>query len=87
MLSVIIPAYNEELSVERAYFTISKILKEAQIENEIIFIDDGSTDTTYEKIKKLADKEKNICGLHFQEILEKRQPSQQDLQVLPEILL
>ncbi|MBQ2841016.1 MAG: glycosyltransferase family 2 protein [Oscillospiraceae bacterium] len=65
MLSVIIPAYNEELSVERAYFTISKILKEAQIENEIIFIDDGSTDTTYEKIKKLADKEKNICGLHF----------------------
>ena len=65
MLSVIIPAYNEELSIERAYFTISKILYSADIENEIIFIDDGSTDTTYEKIKKLADKEKNIYGLHF----------------------
>ena len=65
MLSVIIPAYNEELSVERAYYTISKILKEAEIDNEIIFIDDGSTDTTYEKIKNLADKEKNIYGLHF----------------------
>lgn len=65
MLSVIIPAYNEELSVERAYYTISKILREAEIDNEIIFIDDGSTDTTYEKIKKLADKEKNIYGLHF----------------------
>ena len=65
MLSVIIPAYNEELSVERAYYTISKILSNADIENEIIFIDDGSTDTTYEKIKKLADNEKNIYGLHF----------------------
>ena len=53
MLSVIIPAYNEELSVEKAYYTISGILKEAQIDNEIIFIDDGSTDATYEKIKNL----------------------------------
>ena len=65
MLSVIIPAYNEELSIERAYYTISEILEKAQIDNEIIFIDDGSTDTTYEKIKNLADKEKNISGLHF----------------------
>ena len=65
MLSVIIPAYNEELSVERAYYTISKILREAEIDNEIIFIDDGSTDATYEKIKNLAEKEKNIYGLHF----------------------
>ena len=65
MLSVIIPAYNEELSVERAYYTISEILEKAHIDNEIIFIDDGSTDTTYKKIKDLADKEKNIYGLHF----------------------
>ena len=65
MLSIIIPAYNEELSVERAYYTISEILEKAQIDNEIIFIDDGSTDTTYENIKNLADKEKNIYGLHF----------------------
>ena len=65
MLSVIVPAYNEELSVERAYYTISKILREADIDNEIIFVDDGSTDATYEKLKQLAEKEKNICGLHF----------------------
>ena len=65
MLSVIIPAYNEELSAERAYYTISEILEKAQIDNEIIFIDDGSTDTTYKKIENLAAKEKNIYGLHF----------------------
>ena len=40
-------------------------MKEEGIDNEIIFIDDGSTDDTYKKIKDLSDKEKNICGLHF----------------------
>lgn len=65
MLSVIIPAYNEELSVERAYHTIYSILRKADIENEIIFIDDGSTDSTYETIRNLAESEENLCGLHF----------------------
>lgn len=65
MLSVILPAYNEELSVERAYHTISKILKDASIDNEIIFIDDGSSDATYDKISEMAEKEENVCGLHF----------------------
>ena len=65
MLSVIIPAYNEELSIESAYYTISGILKNAVIDNEIIFIDDGSSDSTYEKIQSLAEREPNISGLHF----------------------
>lgn len=65
MLSVIIPAYNEELLIEKAYYTISEILTNADIDNELIFIDDGSSDKTYEKIKALSEKEANICGLHF----------------------
>ena len=65
MLSVIIPAYNEELTVDRAYYTISDILKKENIEHEIIFIDDGSSDGTYGKIRALADKESNLSGLHF----------------------
>lgn len=65
MLSVIIPAYNEELLIEKAYVTISNILKNENIENEIIFVDDGSLDATYENIKALADKENNVLGLHF----------------------
>lgn len=65
MLSVIIPAYNEELSIEKAYYTISGILNAEAIGNEIIFIDDGSSDSTYEKIKNLSDKECNVTGLHF----------------------
>ena len=65
MLSVIIPAYNEELSIDRAHHTITGILNKENIENEIIFIDDGSSDATYKKIKELSDNEANITGLHF----------------------
>ena len=65
MLSVIVPAYNEELSIEKAYYTISSILNNAVIDNEIIFIDDGSSDSTYEKITSLAEREPNLSGLHF----------------------
>lgn len=65
MLSVIVPAYNEELSVERAYHTISGILKDADIDNEIIFVDDGSKDKTYEKLLALSESVSGMVGLHF----------------------
>ena len=65
MLSVIIPAYNEELMIEKAYFTITEILNNAVIDNEIIFIDDGSSDATYKNIEALAAKADNVLGLHF----------------------
>ena len=65
MLSVILPAYNEELSIERAYRTISDILAREQIPCELIFIDDGSSDGTYQKIKELSEHYPNVVGLHF----------------------
>lgn len=65
MLSVIVPAYNEELCIDQAYYTISGILQDADIAHEIIFVDDGSADATYEKIVALAEREQNVCGLHF----------------------
>ena len=65
MLSVIIPAYNEELSVSIAHSTISAILKDADIAHELIFVDDGSKDKTYETICDLAEKNPDVCGLHF----------------------
>lgn len=65
MLSVIIPAYNEEMMIDRACSAISDILKSAGIENEIIFIDDGSTDLTYEKIAAIAENSSGVRGIHF----------------------
>ena len=65
MLSVIIPAYNEERMVECAYRTIHGILEGESIPHEIIFIDDGSSDHTYEQVTLLADNCPDISGLHF----------------------
>ncbi len=65
MLSVIIPAYNEELNIELAAETVTGLLKKEQIDCEIIFIDDGSKDKTYEKICQCAEKYSEVKGLTF----------------------
>lgn len=65
MLSVIIPAYNEEKCIKRAYDAIHSLLAENNIEEEFIFVDDGSQDRTYETIAELADEKENVVGLHF----------------------
>ena len=65
MLSVIIPVYNEEECIERAYSKIHSLLIENNIESEFIFVDDGSTDKTYKIISELSLEKENIVGLHF----------------------
>ena len=65
MLSVIIPAYNEEKCVKSAYNVICSLLMENNIESEFVFIDDGSSDQTYKMITELASEKENVTGLHF----------------------
>ena len=65
MLSVIIPAYNEEKCIKRVHSEIHSLLVENNIESEFIFVDDGSQDQTYKMINELSLEEENIIGLHF----------------------
>lgn len=65
MLSVIIPAYNEEKCVKSTYNVINALLKENDIESEFVFVDDGSLDRTYDMITELANEKENVAGLHF----------------------
>ncbi len=65
MLSVIIPAYNEEKCIRQAYTVINSLLAENNIDSEFIFVDDGSQDQTYQIISELSSETKNIVGLHF----------------------
>lgn len=65
MLSVIVPAYNEEKCIKPIYTVIHSLLLENNIESEFIFVDDGSTDETYKIIKELSLEHDNIVGLHF----------------------
>lgn len=65
MLSVIIPAYNEEENIFTAARRISAILKEAAIDNQIIFVNDGSKDTTWKCIQEASEELPNVSGISF----------------------
>ncbi len=59
-LSFIIPAKNEEKSLEILYAEIIEAVKKIKKTYEIIFIDDGSEDNTFFKIKNLHKKDKRV---------------------------
>lgn len=65
MLSVIVPAYNEEEMVEKCASAIRDILLKASILYELIFVDDGSKDNTWEQIVRLSIQRTDIRGIHF----------------------
>ena len=65
MLSVIIPAYNEESNVENTANVVYSLLKNADIDCELIFVDDGSKDKTYLKICDAAGQNPNVHGISF----------------------
>jgi len=61
-LSVITPCYNEEVNVEICASELKKVMSESlpNYRYEHIFADNASTDATLEKLRQLADKDKNI---------------------------
>lgn len=65
MLSVIIPAYNEQENIEKTAHTIYGILERENIACEIIFVDDGSRDDTWKIIDRLTEENDSIRGLKF----------------------
>lgn len=65
MLSVIIPAYNEERMIQKTADTVAGILTEANIPYELVFVNDGSKDATWAQIEKAAAKDPHVNGIHF----------------------
>ncbi|MBN2373048.1 glycosyltransferase family 2 protein [bacterium] len=63
-LSVVIMAFNEEKSLELVVSEIENVLDEINCQSEIIIIDDGSTDNTYQISDFLADKYKRVRVIH-----------------------
>lgn len=64
-LSVVLPAYNEEQMLAKTYRTLKKILDLAEINYELVIVDDGSTDQTWKIIEETAEKDRNVTGVHF----------------------
>ncbi len=65
MLSIVIPVLNEEESLPLLYKEISEVAQEHQYDIEIIFIDDGSTDSSWSEIEKLVQQDNRVGGIRF----------------------
>jgi glycosyltransferase involved in cell wall biosynthesis len=64
-LSIVVPLYNESESLEELTSWIAKVLDKSILNYEIIFIDDGSNDSSWETIKTLQLDNAKIKGVSF----------------------
>lgn len=58
--SIIIPMYNEEGVIDELYSRLKKVLSDTKKSYEIIFVDDGSKDQTFKKLKEIQEKDETI---------------------------
>lgn len=65
LLSIVLPAYNEEQNIGNTTEVLSNTLEQAGIDYELVFVSDGSTDATYEEIVKASQKNTRIKGVRF----------------------
>jgi len=65
MLSLVIPVFNEDESLEALHREISTVVEQNSYEVEIIFIDDGSKDDSWKIVESLAEKDVRVRGLKF----------------------
>lgn len=64
-ISLVIPAKDEQESIPELSQWISRVMQTHGFSYEVIFIDDGSTDTTWEEIKKISAANQSFKGLQF----------------------
>ena len=72
-ISVVIPLLNEEESLQELYDWIASVMQSNRFLYEVIFIDDGSTDSSWEVIEKLSQSNTSIKGIRFQKNYGKSQ--------------
>ena len=65
MLSIIIPAFNEEGNISRIVSVIDNLMVENKIEYEIVFVNDGSKDNSWVEISAASENNSNISAINF----------------------
>ena len=65
-LSIVIPLLDEAASLPELSTWIEKVMLENKFSYEVIFVDDGSDDNSWEVIEQLRSKNENIKGIKFQ---------------------
>lgn len=64
-ISVVVPLYNEEESLPELYAWIERVMKEKGFSFEVIFVNDGSTDRSWEVIERLRTESPYVRGIKF----------------------
>ena len=64
-ISVVIPVFNEEESLPELTNWISRVMHDHGFSYEVILVNDGSSDSSWEIIQKLAEKSNSIKGINF----------------------
>ncbi len=64
-LSIVVPCYNEEDVLPIFYKELIKVISSMNFDREILFIDDGSTDKTLDKIMELAARDQDVKFISF----------------------
>lgn len=65
-ISVVIPLFNEAESLIELYTWIKRVMQQNQFSYEVVFVDDGSKDKSWQVIEELASCEKEVHGIKFQ---------------------
>ena len=64
-ISVVIPLYNEAESLPELFSWIERVMKEHNYTYEVIFVNDGSTDNSWEVIEELKQRSPHVRGIKF----------------------
>ncbi|MDY5321637.1 MAG: glycosyltransferase family 2 protein [Prevotella sp.] len=64
-ISVVVPLYNEEESLPELHAWVERVMKANNLTYEMIFVNDGSTDGSWNTIERLAEEDPNVKGIKF----------------------
>ncbi len=65
MISIIVPSYNEENMIPAAVEQLAAAMERESIDYELLFVDDGSRDKTWQRITEASAQNPRVTGLHF----------------------
>lgn len=65
LLSIVLPAYNEEQNIPNTVKVLTGMLTENAIDYELVFVSDGSRDATFAQIQKAAEENPKVRGAEF----------------------
>jgi glycosyltransferase involved in cell wall biosynthesis len=64
-ISIVIPVYNEEENLKELYVKLSNVLRVITENFELIFVDDGSTDNSFNILKEINTGDKKVKAIKF----------------------